>query len=55
MVDTSRLMVSVSGLRGRVGHGLTPEILAHFAAAFGAYSLGRGRPAGRPPPTTWWT
>lgn len=42
MIDTSRLMVSVSGLRGRVGHGLTPEIIAHFAAAFGAYVAARG-------------
>lgn len=40
--DTSRLMVSVSGLRGRVGDGLTPEVVAHFAAAFGAYARGRG-------------
>jgi phosphomannomutase len=40
--DTSRLMVSVSGLRGRVGEGLTPEVIAHFAAAFGAYALRRG-------------
>lgn len=42
MFDTSRLMVSVSGLRGRVGEGLTPEVIAHFAAAFGAYALRRG-------------
>jgi phosphomannomutase len=41
--DTSRLMVSVSGVRGRVGEGLTPEVVAHFAAAFGAYVL-QGRP-----------
>jgi phosphomannomutase len=31
------LMVSVSGVRGRVGAGLTPEVVARFAAAFGAY------------------
>lgn len=31
------LMVSVSGVRGRVGEALTPEIVAHFAAAFGSY------------------
>ena len=37
MIDTSKLMVSVSGVRGRVGDGLTPEVIAHFAAAFGAY------------------
>jgi phosphomannomutase len=40
--DTSQLMVSVSGVRGRVGAGLTPEVIAHFAAAFGAYVRGRG-------------
>jgi phosphomannomutase len=39
VLDTTNLMVSVSGLRGRVGEGLTPEILSHFAAAFGAYSV----------------
>jgi phosphomannomutase len=42
VIDTSKLMVSVSGLRGRVGDGLTPEIVTHFAAAFGAYLRGRG-------------
>ena len=36
-------MVSVSGVRGRVGDGLTPEVITHFAAAFGAYALGRGK------------
>ena len=35
-------MVSVSGVRGRVGEGLTPEIIAHFAAAFGAYAARNG-------------
>ena len=35
------LMVSVSGVRGRVGHALTPEVVATFAAAFGAFSLAR--------------
>ncbi|MEX2583818.1 MAG: phosphoglucosamine mutase [Gemmatimonadota bacterium] len=40
MLDTTNLMVSVSGVRGRVGEGLTPEIISHFAAAFGAYSTG---------------
>jgi phosphomannomutase len=33
------LMVSVSGIRGRVGAGLTPEIVASYAAAFGAWAL----------------
>jgi phosphomannomutase len=32
------LMVSVSGVRGRVGEGLTPEIIARFAAGFGAWA-----------------
>jgi phosphomannomutase len=31
------LMVSVSGVRGRVGEALTPEIVTRFAAAFGAF------------------
>lgn len=40
------LMVSVSGVRGRVGAGLTPEVVARFAAAFGAYlrEVTSGRP-----------
>jgi phosphomannomutase len=42
VIDTSRLMVSVSGVRGRVGDGLTPEVIATFAAAFGAYVRSRG-------------
>ena len=32
------LMVSVSGVRGQVGHALTPEVVATFAAAFGAWA-----------------
>jgi len=35
-------MVSVSGVRGRVGHGLTPEIVAKFAAGFGAWARAKG-------------
>jgi phosphomannomutase len=35
------LMVSVSGMRGRVGEALTPEIVAQFAAGFGAWALAR--------------
>src|SRR5687768_10463603 len=31
------LMVSVSGVRGRVGEGLTPEVITRFASAYGAY------------------
>lgn len=33
------LMVSVSGIRGRVGAALTPEVVAGYAAGFGAWSL----------------
>lgn len=36
------LMVSVSGIRGRVGEGLTPEIVARYAAGFGAWVRSRG-------------
>ncbi|MBX6330262.1 MAG: phosphoglucosamine mutase [Gemmatimonadaceae bacterium] len=35
-------MVSVSGVRGRVGEALTPEIVATFAAGFGAWAIARG-------------
>jgi phosphomannomutase len=37
-----RLMISVSGIRGRVGFGLTPEVVARYAAAFGAWAIARG-------------
>lgn len=36
-------MVSVSGLRGRVGNPLTPELAAGLAAAFGAFVTGAGK------------
>ncbi|HMI56057.1 MAG TPA: hypothetical protein VK494_07720, partial [Gemmatimonadaceae bacterium] len=35
------LMVSVSGVRGRVGEALTPEIVTKFAAGFGAWAMAR--------------
>jgi phosphomannomutase len=37
------LMVSVSGVRGKVGEGLTPEVVAQFAAAFGAWASSQGK------------
>ncbi len=37
------LMVSVSGIRGRVGEGLTPEVVARFAAGFGGWVSAQGR------------
>lgn len=43
----SNLMVSVSGVRGRVGEALTPEVVSRFAAAFGAYLANRS--SGRRP------
>jgi phosphomannomutase len=36
------LIVSVSGIRGRVGDDLTPEVVTGFAAAFGTYVRGQG-------------
>jgi phosphomannomutase len=36
-------MVSVSGIRGRVGYSLTPEIVANYAAGFGAWSAARSK------------
>jgi len=35
-------MVSVSGVRGRVGEALTPEVIVRYAAAFGAWAVARG-------------
>ncbi len=34
-------MVSVSGIRGRVGEALTPEVVGKFAGGFAAWSLAR--------------
>ncbi len=38
-VGVEGLMVGVSGIRGRVGAALTPEVVARYAAAFGAWSI----------------
>ncbi len=35
-------MISVSGIRGRVAHGFTPELVARYAAAFGAWAARGG-------------
>lgn len=50
---SSDLIVSVSGIRGIVGQGLTAETVARFAAAYGAFVEGKkvlvsrdGRPSG---------
>jgi phosphomannomutase len=41
-VDVSKLMISISGIRGVVGNGLTPQLIVNFAQAFGTY-LGNGK------------
>jgi phosphomannomutase len=50
-MSTDGLMVSVSGIRGRVGEALTPDIVARYAAAFGAWSASRARSAADGPRT----
>lgn len=40
------MMISVSGIRGRVGFGLTPEVVARYAAGFGAWAVARARGRG---------
>jgi phosphomannomutase len=45
-MSTDGLMVSVSGIRGRVGEALTPDVVVRYAAAFGAWSAGRATPNG---------
>jgi phosphomannomutase len=42
MAANDGLMVSVSGIRGRVGEGLTPEVVARYASAFGAWAASHG-------------
>jgi phosphomannomutase len=39
---TDQVIVSVSGVRGIIGRGLTPEVAARFAAALGTYLGGGG-------------
>src|SRR3954470_5291952 len=41
-MPADQLLVSVSGVRGIIGRGLTPEVAARFAAALGT-SAGSGR------------
>lgn len=38
----SKLMISISGIRGIVGDGLTPQVIVNFAQAFGTY-VGAGK------------
>jgi len=53
MTKETDLIVSVSGIRGIIGQGLTPEVATEFAAALGTYAQGGrmvvsrdGRPSG---------
>ncbi len=39
-MSNAGLMVSVSGVRGRVGEALTPELVTTYAAGFGAWARG---------------
>jgi phosphomannomutase len=48
MSQHDELMVSVSGIRGRVGTSLTPEVVARYAAAFGAWASSRASSNGSP-------
>ena len=41
MADQSVLLVSVSGVRGLIGNGLTADVAARFAAAFGSTVAGQ--------------
>lgn len=43
------LMVSISGIRGIVGSGLDPAVLARYAGAYGTWTRARAVDAGRPP------
>ena len=40
-MSSKGLMVSVSGIRGRVGESLTPDVVDRYAAGFGAWALAR--------------
>jgi len=42
MTDPTALMVGVSGIRGIVGEGLTPEVVRQWAQAFGTWVKGAG-------------
>ncbi len=47
MAGTSQLIVSVSGIRGIVGEGLTPQAALAFAQALGTYAQGGSIAVGR--------
>lgn len=44
MTESNTLMISVSGIRGIVGRDLTPELVARYAGALGAWAAELGRP-----------
>jgi len=41
-MSDSGLMIGVSGIRGRVGEGFTPEVATRYSVAFGAWALSAG-------------
>ena len=41
-MSESGLMIGVSGIRGRVGFGLSPDVVARYASAFGAWAVRQG-------------
>jgi phosphomannomutase len=41
-MSESGLMIGVSGIRGRVGFGLSPDVVARYASAFGAWAVSQG-------------
>ncbi|MEM1125537.1 MAG: phosphoglucosamine mutase [Bacteroidota bacterium] len=43
------LVVSISGIRGIVGHGLDPQVMVSFVASFGTWCRRKAEAAGRPP------
>ncbi len=54
MTTHKDLIISVSGIRGKIGEGLSPEVASAFASAMGAYTKGGtivlsrdGRPSGQ--------
>ncbi len=50
----STLMVSISGIRGIIGDGLSPELIARYASAFGEYCDGGDVILGRDTRPTGW-
>ena len=50
---THPLIISASGIRGIVGHTMTPEITSRYGAAFGAFLRDRAGNGGVTGATCW--